>query len=98
MADQLNQGKEIVLANGEKVEVKPLTIRQLRKFMKVVVDLNLDGTLDDEQIDKMLEAASIALEKASPELSADKEALEDALDMRCFNEILSIAVGADPNA
>lgn len=98
MAEELNKGKEIVLADGESVFIKPLTIKQLRKFMKVAVKLDLDGNLDDDQIDTMLEAASIALEKAAPELAADREKLEEALDMYSFNQILSIAVGADPNA
>lgn len=97
MAEELNKGTEVELANGEKVYVKPLTIKQLRRFMKVASDLVLDGTLDDDQINKMVDAAQIALEKAAPALAADRDALEDALDMRSFNIILSIAVGADPN-
>ena len=98
MAEELNKGKEIILADGEKVYVKPLTIKQLRKFMKVAADLALDGNLDDDQIDKMLDAAQIALEKAAPELAADRDKLEDVLDMKSFNDILAVAVGADPNA
>ena len=59
------------IAIGEEtVEVRPLTIRQLRRFVKVVSNLNFEDQteLSDEDIDRMIEAASIALEKAAPEL------------------------------
>jgi len=97
MAEELNKGKEITLVDGGKVYVKPLTLKQLRKFMKVAAQISLEGNLDDDQIDKMISAAAIALEKADPELAADRERLEDSLDMKSFNDILAIAVGADPN-
>jgi hypothetical protein len=98
VAESLNTGKEIEFADGQKVLIKPLTIRQLRKFMKVIQNLSTDmTTINDEEVDNMVEAASIALEKAAPELAADRDALEDALDMRCFNELISVAMGADPN-
>jgi hypothetical protein len=45
----------------------------------------------------MVEAAAIALEKANPDLAADRDQLEDLLDMRSFNELLAVAIGADPN-
>ena len=94
----LSTGVKIAIA-GTEVEVRPLTIRQLRRFVKIVGDLNFDNQaeLSDEDIDKMIEAASIALEKAAPELSKDSDALEDSLDIKTFNEILNAAMGVDPN-
>lgn len=53
--------------------------------------------MTDEDIDKMVEAAGIALAKVDPELAEDPEALEDILDLRCFGELMSAAMGADPN-
>lgn len=92
-------GTKIVIGE-DTVEVRPLTIRQLRRFIKVVGDLNFESQTDltDEDIDKMVDAASIALEKAAPELSKDREAIEDSLDIKTFNEILNAAMGVDPNA
>jgi len=83
----------------EEIEVRPLTIRQLRRFVKVVGNLNFDNQteLSDDDIDNMIEAVSIALEKAAPELSSDKESIEDSLDIRTFNAILNAAMGVDPN-
>ncbi len=90
-------GREILFADGKKRTVRPLTIRNLRKFMKVVKDLKTDDSLNDEDIDVMVEAASIALLAVDPELAEDTEALEDALDLRCFGELMNAAMGSDPS-
>jgi hypothetical protein len=93
------EGIDIVFADGEKRKVRPLTIRQMRRFMKAVKDLgDFDGTtMDDDQIDKMIEAAAIALEKEYPDIAADKDALEDIIDMKSFGILMTAAMGADPN-
>jgi len=94
----LNAGVDIVFADGKTRNIKPLTIRQLRKFMKVANELKTDDTdMTDEDIDKMVEAAGIALAKIDPELAEDADALEDILDLRCFSELMAAAMGSDPN-
>lgn len=90
-------GTEILFADGKKRVVRPLTIRNLRKFMKVVKDLKTDDNLEDKDIDVMVEAAGIALISVDPELAEDTEALEDALDLRCFGELMNAAMGSDPS-
>lgn len=90
-------GKEIIFADGEKRTIKPLTIRNLRKFMKIVKDLKMEDNLNDDDIDVMVEAASIALLAVDPKLAEDKDALEDALDLRCFGELMNAAMGSDPS-
>jgi hypothetical protein len=45
----------------------------------------------------MISAAAIALRKADPELAADRDALEDILDLRTFAEVMAAAMGSDPN-
>jgi hypothetical protein len=90
-------GTEILFADGKKRVIRPLTIRNLRKFMKVVKDLKTDDNLEDKDIDVMVEAAGIALLSVDPELAEDTEALEDALDLRCFGELMNAAMGSDPS-
>jgi hypothetical protein len=46
----------------------------------------------------MVEAAAIILEKIAPEIAEDSDALEDILDIKSFNEMISAAMGTDPNA
>ena len=95
----LFKGTEITFADGVKRVVKPLTIKHLREFMKVANDMktNDDAGMTDEEIDKMISAAAIALRKADPVLSADRDLLEDVLDLRTFGEVMSAAMGSDPN-
>jgi hypothetical protein len=95
----LFKGTEIVFADGKTRTVKPLTIRHLREFMKVANGMKSsdESGMTDEDIDKMVKAASIALRKADPELANDPVALEDALDLRCFGEVMAAAMGSDPN-
>lgn len=95
----IHEGKAIVFADGKTRTIRPLTIRQLRKFMKVAnnIQSKTDGEMTDEDIDAMVEAASIALAKIDPELSADLDGLEDILDLKCFGELMAAAMGNDPN-
>ena len=98
MGRVLREGREITFADGETRTIYPLTIRQLRKFLRVVEGLNVtDDNLTDEDITKMVEAGSIALEKDYPEVAKDQDSLEDILDLRSFNSLLAAAMGADPN-
>lgn len=90
-------GTEIVFADGKTRTIKPLTIRQLRKFMKTVKDLNTESGISDEDIDIMVEAAAIALATVDAELASDIDALEDILDLRSFGELMSAAMGSDPS-
>ena len=95
----LFKGAEIVFADGVKRIVKPLTIKHLREFMKVANEMKTtdESGMTDEDIDKMISAASIALRKADPVLAADRELLEDVLDLRTFGEVMAAAMGSDPN-
>ena len=90
-------GTEILFADGKKRVVKPLTIRNLRKFMKIVKNLKNDETLEDADIDVMVEAAAVALAVVDPELAGDKEKLEDVLDLKSFGALMTAAMGSDPS-
>ena len=99
----LREGQEIIFADGVNRKVFPLTIRQLRSFMKIADKLNVDSDagLSDADIDNMVSAAAIALQKVDPDLANDEDALEDALDLRCFGALMAASMGnevaEDPN-
>lgn len=90
---------DIVFADGKTRNVRPLTIRQLRKFMAIASTMTArdDGSMTDEDIDKMVESAAIALTASDPELAGDKDKLEDILDLKSYTELMSAAMGNDPN-
>jgi hypothetical protein len=94
------EGVDILFADGETRNIKPLTIRRMRKFMKSMKELgDLEGgaQFNDEQITAMVNAAAIALEQDYPDLVSDLDALEDIIDMKSFNVLMAAAMGADPN-
>ena len=99
MATTVYDIEEIQLQNGDKVTLKPLTIKELRKFMAVIAK-TADATTEDETLTLLIEACGIALEKQKPELVKDLDKFEDALDVPTINRILEVCGGIkmdDPN-
>lgn len=99
MAITVYDVEEIELQNGAKVKLKPLTIKELRKFM-IAIQRTQEVTSQDETLDILIDACAVALEKQLPELVKDRDALEDALDVPTINRILEICGGIkmdDPN-
>ena len=99
MATTVYDVEEIQLQNGATVKLKPLTIKELRKFM-VVIQKTAEVTSEDETLTILIEACAVALEKQLPDLVKDKDAFEDTLDVPTINRILEVCGGIkmdDPN-
>ncbi len=99
MATTVYDVEEIQLQNGATVKLKPLTIKELRKFM-VVIQKTAEVTSEDETLTILIEACAVALEKQLPELVKDQDAFEDTLDVPTINRILEVCGGIkmdDPN-
>ena len=99
MASTVYDVEEIQLANGATVKLKPLTIKELRKFM-VVIQKTAEVSSEDETLTILIEACAVALEKQLPELVKDIDAFEDTLDVPTINRILEVCGGIkmdDPN-
>ncbi len=99
MATTVYDVEEIQLQNGATVKLKPLTIKELRKFM-VVIQKTAEVTSEDETLTILIEACAVALEKQLPELVKDIDAFEDTLDVPTINRILEVCGGIkmdDPN-
>lgn len=102
MTNSARLAVEIEFADDVTRTVKPLTIRTLRKFMKIAdkLDVGESGKLSDDDIDHMISAAAIVLEDVDPELAKDRDKLEASLDVETFWKIMQVAMGnkiADPN-
>lgn len=101
MATTIYDTAELELENGEKITVKPLPIKQLKKFMKTIRELDSEEIKDEEAaMDVFVEAAMICLEKTKPELSEDREAFEENVNVPTMMKILEICGGLkmnDPN-
>lgn len=93
----VRKGVEIQFADGNKRNIYPLTIKSLRKFVKVINEMrDLDDmmSMSDEDIDKMMDAAAIILQKVDPNLAENRDALEEAVDIASFTQMMSVAMGA----
>ena len=99
MATTVYDVEEIQLQNGATVKLKPLTIKELRKFM-VAIAKTAEATTEDETLSILIEACAVALEKQLPDLVKDIDAFEDTLDVPTINRILEVCGGIkmdDPN-
>jgi len=91
--------EEIQLQNGVNVKLKPLTIKELRKFMAAIAK-TAEVTTEDETLTILIDACAVALEKQLPELVKNRDELEDVLDVPTINRILEVCGGIkmdDPN-
>lgn len=99
MATTVYSVEDIKLQNGATVQLRPLSIKQLRKFMTVMSKVS-EVTTEDESLSVLIDACAIALETQLPDLTADRDKLEEALDVPTINRILEICGGIkldDPN-
>ena len=92
MATTVYDVEEITLQNGNKVTLKPLTIKDLRKFMEAIQKTE-EATNENDTLTVLIDACAVALAKQLPELVADRDALEDALDVPTINRILEVCGG-----
>lgn len=104
MATTVYTVEEISLQNGETATLKPLVIKSLRKFMKIMEGFG--QTTDEEQgFEILLDAAALCLKKDYPAFwdnDGDKhsEAFEEVADMPTIYKILDVCGGIklnDPN-
>ena len=99
MATTVYDVEEITLQNGATVKLKPLTIKELRKFMAAISKTG-EAQTEDETLTVLIDACAVALEKQLPELVKDRDAFEDVLDVPTINRILEVCGGIkmdDPN-
>ena len=96
--------QDFEFADGVVRTVRPMTIKNLKKFVKLYGDTDLkelaNSTLDESQMDIMLDAASLIMEATDKDLANDRERLEIAVDTDVFQKIMQVGMGSrftDPN-
>jgi hypothetical protein len=93
----VRKGETILFADGIERTIFPLTLKSLRKFVKVIDQLgNLEDaiSMSDEDIDVMTTAAQIILERVDPALASDRDQIEDVVDVDTFQKLMSVAMGS----
>jgi hypothetical protein len=92
---------DLEFADGTTRKIKPLTIKNLRIFLKAAEKIDDSSTkLSDEDIDNMMDAAQIIMETVDSELASNRAKLEEAIDIEIFGKLMAVAMGnsiSDPN-
>ena len=93
---------EIELSNGEVIAVKPLPIKQLRKFMEVLKVMDeAEDSSEEAAMDVFIRAAMICMEGIGrKDLSEDRDKFEEIVEIPTMMKILEVAGGlklTDPN-
>lgn len=97
MATEVYTSEDIVLQDGTELTLKPLPIRQLKKFMKQLGSLPATKT-EEESIDQLVELAWTCLEKNKALVDRKiEDDLEDALDVPTLYKIIDVCGGVKLN-
>ena len=93
MATTVHEDNELTLIDGTKIKVRPLKISLLRKFMKKFEGIQAVADDNDKSMDLLIECVMIAMEQYHPELSTDREKLEETMDLPTVYKIVEAASG-----
>ena len=90
---------EIKLSDGKIINIKPLTIKNLKKFLAVVKKLQDESIkTEEEAMEIFIQAGMVCMEQFAPELSTDKDKFEDTIEIPTLMKILEVAGGLKLNA
>lgn len=101
MATTVYEVVDVELLDGTSVTLRPLSITLLKKFMKEFDKIADEKIASDniKSMDLLLNCAAIAMQQYKPEL-AEKEKLEEIIDMPTIYKVVEVAAGIklnDPN-
>lgn len=97
MAD-INKTEKVTMIDGTVLEVRPLKISLLRDFMKKFEGIAKVAEDNTKSMDVLMECVQIAMKQYSPELAADRAALEENLDLPTVYKIVEEASGINMSA
>jgi hypothetical protein len=102
MATTVYEVVEVELLDGTSISMKPLSITRLREFMKEFQKISDEKIASDniKSMDLLLSCAAIAMKQYNNEL-AEKEKLEEVIDLPTIYKVIEVAAGIklnDPNA
>jgi hypothetical protein len=93
MATAVYETIEIELLDGTQVKMRPLKISLLRDFMKKFAEISEVADDNDQSMDILLDCVQIAMKQYAPDLSVDRERLEDCIDLPSVYKVVEAASG-----
>ena len=103
MATTVYDVVDIELSNGEAITLKPLPIKKLKEYMKLIKKMDLpENESEDAAMDVFIECAMVCIAGLYPnsELGKNREKFEEVIEIPTMMKILEIAGGlklTDPN-
>lgn len=92
MATEIYKIQEIILADNSVLEISPLKIKYLKKFMSKFENVK-SAKGDLEAITALVECARICMEQYKPSIATSTELLEDNVSLSDIYKILDIGAG-----
>lgn len=93
MATEVYTTTEMTLMDGTVVKMRPLKISLLREFMKKFQQIAEVAEDNDKSMDILIDCVQIAMKQYQPELSTDREALEEVIDLPNVYKVIEAASG-----
>ena len=93
MATTIHEADAVKLLDGTEINIRPLKISLLRKFMKKFEGIQAVADDNDKSMTLLLECVQIAMEQYKPELATDLSVLEDNIDLPTVYKIVEAASG-----
>jgi hypothetical protein len=101
MANTVYETIEIKLSNGDEIAIRPLTIKNLKKFTEVIKRLDSpEVKTEEDAMDVFVDAAMVCMQQFNPDLAEDKDKFEEIIEVPTLMKILEVAGGLnlnDPN-
>ena len=101
MATTVYDVVDIELSDGSTIELKPLPIKQLRKFMEVINSAQGENDSNpDDAMELFIKAAMVCLNNIRPDLATNQDLFEDVVEVPTMMKILEVVGGlklTDPN-
>lgn len=93
MATTVYETTEIELMDGTTISMRPLKISLLREFMKKFDEVQEVADSNEKSMDILIDCVDIAMKQFYPELSGNRERLEDVLDIKMVYRVIEAASG-----
>ena len=92
---------DIELSDGTTITLKPLPIKQHRKFMDIIGSMeNSEDQSEQKAMDVFIEAAMECLRITRPDLGTNRDKFEEVIEIPTMMKILEVSGGlklTDPN-
>jgi inhibitor of KinA sporulation pathway (predicted exonuclease) len=93
MATSVYETTDIELLDGTKIKMRPLKISLLRDFMKTFEKITTVAEDNAKSMDVLMDCVQIAMKQYAPDLSVDREKLEDTIDLPSVYKVIEAASG-----